>query len=71
MAQPPIQFPGEAIGVSSAREIVAFRDEIQRTSRAPSPRPTWQPGPFKPFLEIGLFWIAALACLVAFSIWAL
>jgi hypothetical protein len=71
MAQPPIQFSGEAVGVSSAREIVAFPDEIQGTSRPPSPRSTWQPGPFKPFLEIGLFWIAALACLVAFSIWAL
>jgi hypothetical protein len=71
MAQPPIQFPGEAIGVSSAREIVAFRKEIHETSRAPGRRPAWRPGPLKPFFEIGLFWIAALACLVAFSIWAL
>jgi hypothetical protein len=71
MAPPPIQFPGEASRVSSALEIVSFRDEMQATSRAPSARLTWQPGPFKPFFEIGLFWIAALACLVAFSIWAL
>jgi hypothetical protein len=71
MAPLPIQFPGEAIRVSRTPEIVAFRDELQATSRAPSPPPIWQPGPFKPFFEIGLFWIAALACLVAFSIWAL
>jgi hypothetical protein len=47
---------------------IQFPGEASRVSCA---RLTWQPGPFKTFFEIGLFWIAALACLVAFSIWAL
>src|ERR1700722_11302037 len=71
MARSQIEYRGELISETSPLEAFSIHSEAQDTIRAARSVSTWQFEPRGLLIEIGLFWIAALACLVAFSIWAL
>ena len=71
MAPSQIECRGEKPGGASPPEVFSFQNEARDTFRTARSISIWPFEPLGLLLEIGLFWIAALACLVAFSIWAL
>lgn len=71
MAPSQIEYRGEPVRIASPSGALPFQNGTEDNFRAARPESIWQVGLLAPLLEIALFWIAALACLVAFSIWAL